>query len=128
MPTAIPSPSWTPPPAAAAETLDASLSPAALPGSTPNSLAVSPDETKLSVANAGNNNVAVFDVASAATPGRSALFRSGSYPTSVRVTPDGRRLLVASAGPDLQSQPQRPAAGKKRRAYTSPSQIYFPAL
>ncbi len=33
-----------------------------LPGSTPSSLALSPDEKTLFVANACNNNVAVFDV------------------------------------------------------------------
>ena len=42
------------------ETLYASFSPRELPGSAPESLALSPDENTLYVANACNNNVAVF--------------------------------------------------------------------
>ena len=89
------------------ETLVAEMFPASphgsLPGSTPNSLALSPDEKTLYVANANLNNVAVFDVA---TPGRSrslGFIPVGWYPTSVRVTPDGRSLLVAN-GKGLRSQ------------------------
>ncbi len=90
----------------AVETLDASLSPELsatpaealpdAPGTTPNSLALAPDGTKLFVANAGNNDVAVFDISK---PGHSqalGFIPVGKYPTSVRVTPDGRRLLVAN--------------------------------
>ncbi|MBL9129435.1 MAG: bifunctional YncE family protein/alkaline phosphatase family protein, partial [Verrucomicrobiales bacterium] len=66
------------------------------PGSTPNSLALSPDESLLFVANANINAVAVFDVRE---PGRSrslGFIPVGWYPTSVRLTPDGRHLLVAN--------------------------------
>jgi DNA-binding beta-propeller fold protein YncE/phospholipase C len=79
------------------ETLDGSLSPlSSLPGSTPESLALSPDEITLFVANACNNNIAVFDVSA---PGKShslGFIPVGWYPTSVRVTPDGQHLLVAN--------------------------------
>ena len=78
----------------AVETLQAAFSPALPPGSTPNSLALSPGERTLFVANADNNAVAVFDVS---TPGKShslGFIPVGWYPTSVRVTPDGKRLLV----------------------------------
>ena len=78
------------------ETLGVALYPQAPPGSTPNSLALSPDERTLFVANADNNIVAVFDVA---VPGKSrslGFIPVGWYPTSVRVTPDGKRLLVAN--------------------------------
>ena len=44
------------------ETLSAALYPNLPPGSTPNSLALTPDEKTLFVANADNNNIAVFDV------------------------------------------------------------------
>ncbi len=78
------------------ETIIAALYPQALPGSTPNSLALSPDEQTLFVANADNNMVAVFDVS---TPGKShslGFIPVGWYPTSVRVTPDGKHLLVTN--------------------------------
>lgn len=78
------------------ETLCAALFPQALPGSTPNSLALSPDEKTLFIANADNNLVSVFDVSS---PGKSksvGFIPVGWYPTSVRVTPDGKHLLVAN--------------------------------
>ena len=111
----------------AAETLDASLSPAALPGSTPNSLALSPDDTKLFVANAGNNNIAVFDVA---TPGHSrslGFIPVGWYPTSVRVTPDGRRLLVANGrGLTSKANPNGPQPGKSGEAYKQYIAELFP--
>ena len=80
----------------ALETLWAALYPQALPGSTPNSLALTPDEQTLFVANADNNSVAVFDVSN---PGRSyslGFIPVGWYPTCVRVTPDGKHLLVAN--------------------------------
>src|SRR6185369_11106300 len=78
------------------ETIWAALDPNAPKGSTPNSLALSPDETTLFVANADNNCVAVFDVSN---PGKSrslGFIPAGWYPTSVRVTPDGKRLLIAN--------------------------------
>jgi len=78
------------------ENIWAALFPDALPGSTPNSLALSPDERTLFVAIADNDAVAVFDVS---TPGKSrslGFIPAGWYPTSVRVTPDGRKLLVAN--------------------------------
>jgi DNA-binding beta-propeller fold protein YncE/phospholipase C len=79
------------------ETLDGSLSPlSSLPGSTPESLALSPDEKTLFVSNACNNNIAVFDVSSLGKSHSLGFIPVGWYPTSVRVTPDGRHLLVAN--------------------------------
>jgi len=96
------------------ETLSAALYPSAPPGSTPNSLALSPDERTLFVANACNNTVAVFDVTK---PGRSrsiGLIPTGWYPTSVRVTPDGRHLLVANGkGTHSKANPDGPQPGRK---------------
>src|SRR5438270_9915833 len=74
----------------------AALYPGVPRGSTPNSLALTPDEKTLFVANADNNLLAVFDVS---TPGKSrslGFIPAGWYPTSVRVMPDGRHLLVAN--------------------------------
>jgi DNA-binding beta-propeller fold protein YncE len=78
------------------ETICSSLYPEAPPGSTPNSLVLSPDEHTLFIANADNNSVAVFDIT---TPGSSrslGFIPVGWYPTSVRLTPDGKKLLVAN--------------------------------
>ncbi len=80
---------------ATTETLVANLTPDALPGNTPNSLALSADG-RLFVANATINTVAVFDVAE---PGRSrslGFIPVGWYPTSVRLSADASRLIVAN--------------------------------
>jgi YVTN family beta-propeller protein len=78
------------------ETIWAALYPEIPPGSTPNSLALSPDDDLLFIANADNNMVAAIDVSD---PGRSrslGFIPVGWYPTSVRVTPNGRYLLVTN--------------------------------
>jgi hypothetical protein len=78
------------------ESIWAALFPDSPAGSTPNSLALSPDDRRLFVANANNNTIAVFDVS---VPGQSrslGFIPVGWYPTSVRVTPDGKTLLVAN--------------------------------
>jgi len=84
------------------------------PGSTPSSLALTPDENTLFVANSCNNDVAVFDVSVAGRSRSLGLIPVGWYPTSVRVTPDGRHLLVAN-GKGLKSlaNPEGPQPGKK---------------
>jgi YVTN family beta-propeller protein len=98
----------------ALETVCAALYPKAPPGSTPNSLALSPDEKTLFVANADNNTVAVFDVEK---PGKSrslGFIPVGWYPTSVRVTPDGKHLLVANGkGLASMANPHGPQPGVK---------------
>ena len=78
------------------ETLDTALYPHSPPGSMPNSLALSPDEATLFVANASNNDIAVFDVSRPGHAGSLGFIPAGWYPTSVRVTLDGRTLIVAN--------------------------------
>ncbi|MGE3311533.1 MAG: bifunctional YncE family protein/alkaline phosphatase family protein, partial [Limisphaerales bacterium] len=78
------------------ETLQAELVPGSLSGSTPNSLALTPDGSMLFVANANINAVAVFDVREVGRSKPLGFIPVGWYPTSARVTPDGRRLLVAN--------------------------------
>jgi hypothetical protein len=88
------------------ELLAATLEPNAPPGSTPCSLALSPDESLLFVAQANINAIAVFQVE---TTGRSrslGFIPVGWYPTAVRLTPNGRRLLVAN-GKGLASRANR---------------------
>jgi YVTN family beta-propeller protein len=98
--------------ARAIETISASLYPNAPRGSTPNSLALSPDEKTLFVANADNNLVAVFDVSSPGNSRSLGFIPVGWYPTSVRVTPDGKHLLVANGkGLVPQANPLGPQPG-----------------
>jgi hypothetical protein len=76
------------------------------------------------VANADNNNLAVFDVGQ---PGHShslGFIPVGWYPTSVRVTPDGHHLLVSNGkGVISKANPNGPQPGRKSRAETLPQYI-----
>jgi hypothetical protein len=78
------------------ERLVAALFPDAPPGSMPNSLALTPDGDLLFVANAANNNVAVFDVRERGRARSLGFIPAGWFPTSVRVSRDGRTLLIAN--------------------------------
>lgn len=79
------------------ETLSSAFSPGDLPGSTPDSLALSPDGGTLYVANAYANTVAVFDVSVRGGARPLGFVPTGWFPTAVRVAPGGRTLLVVSA-------------------------------
>jgi YVTN family beta-propeller protein len=63
-------------------------------GSNPNSVALSPDETRLYVTNGGNSTLAVIDLASKSVVG---LVPTGFYPTAVAVSRDGSQLFVVHA-------------------------------
>jgi YVTN family beta-propeller protein len=81
----------------AVETIVTSMYPRAPEGSTPNALAVSPDQKTLFVANADNNNVAVVGIEA---PGKSTVLGfipTGWYPSSLAVSPDGKKLYVGAA-------------------------------
>lgn len=77
------------------ETLAAALYPNSPPGSMPNSVALAPDEKTLFVANANNNDIAIFDVSSAGHAQSLGFIPVGWFPTSVRVSRDGKTLVVA---------------------------------
>jgi DNA-binding beta-propeller fold protein YncE len=103
------------------ETIWAAFHPDDPPGSTPNSLTLSPDEKTLYVANANVNAIAVFDVRK---PGHSrslGFIPTAWYPTSVRVTPDGKHLLVANGkGGQPKANPLGPmpgTPGRRRNQY-----------
>jgi len=67
-------------------------------GSYPNALAVSPDNTRLYVAEAGINSVAVLDVSNILrTPVLLGRIPTDWYPTAVTVSPDGHFLYIANA-------------------------------
>ncbi len=94
------------------ERLTASLFPASPPGSMPNSLALSPDGKILFVANATNNNVAVFAVETRGQARSLGFIPVGWFPTSVRVSRDGKTLLVANGkGATSAANPRGPFPG-----------------
>lgn len=65
-------------------------------GSSPNGLALSPDERTLYVTNRGTNSLAVISLAT--SPARVVgLIPTGWYPSDVRVSGDGRMLYVSNA-------------------------------
>ena len=64
-------------------------------GVDPNSLALSPDESRLYVANGGENAVAIIALGTAA-PQVTGLVPSGYWPNSVSVSADGRMLYVVN--------------------------------
>jgi len=94
------------------ERLTASLYPDSPPGSMPNSLALSPDGELLFVANATNNNIAVFEVETKGRARSLGFIPVGWFPTSVRVAKNGRTLLVANGkGGGTAANPRGPYPG-----------------
>lgn len=65
-------------------------------GSTPNSLSVSPDQNVLIVANADNNNIAMFDIRLRGKSKSLGFIPVGWYPTSVRFANEGQTILVTN--------------------------------
>jgi YVTN family beta-propeller protein len=90
----------------AVETIGTAIDPNAPAGSTPSSLALSPDESVLFVANANTNNLAVVNVKEAGSSAPLGFIPTGWYPTSVRVARDGKTLYVAN-GKGLASKANR---------------------
>ena len=66
-------------------------------GSYPNALAVSPDNTRLYVAEAGLNSVAVLDVTIPTQPKLLGRIPTGWYPSSLSLSADGQTLYVTNA-------------------------------
>ncbi len=86
-----------------------------LPGATPSSLALSPDEKRLYVTLSDMNAVAVLDAGDGDLLG---FIPVGWYPTAVVVAPDGKRLFVANARGVKQRHPNptgNPAASDRSR-------------
>jgi YVTN family beta-propeller protein len=85
------------------ERISVAMHPKSPPGSTPNALALSPDGTRLYVANADNNAVAVVTLAPVGSR-VDGFIPTGWYPTALCLSADGRRLFVAN-GKGLRSMP-----------------------
>jgi YVTN family beta-propeller protein len=66
-------------------------------GTYPNAMAVSPDQTRLYVAEAGLNSVAVLDTTDPVNPSLIGRIPTGWYPAAVNVSPDGHFLYIANA-------------------------------
>jgi YVTN family beta-propeller protein len=81
---------------AAVETIRTSLDPKAPVGSTPDSVALSPDQSRLYVANADNNNVAVIDVSNRKESRVLGFIPTGWYPTALAVSADGKQVFVGT--------------------------------
>jgi YVTN family beta-propeller protein len=97
---------WVVDPAAmkATEQIAVALYPNAPPGSTPNALALSPDNRRLLVANADNNTVGLMDVSQ---PGKShamGFIPTGWYPTGVAFSQQAEAIFILS-GKGLTSLP-----------------------
>lgn len=69
----------------------------AVHGAYPNALALSADNTRLYVAEAGINSVAVLNVSNPTAPQLLGRIPTGWYPTALAVSADGRTLYVANA-------------------------------
>ena len=93
----------------ALETINCALYAGAPAGNTPNSLSMTPDGQLLFVANADNNNVAVFNVAKPGDTKPLGFIPTGIYPTSVRYNPADKKLYIANGrGSSTRANPQGP--------------------
>jgi len=94
------------------EVISTALGPKAPAGSTPNSLALSPDGKRLYVANADNNSVSVINVEDREKSRPLGFLPTAWYPTLVATSGDGKRVIVGSGkgngtGPTLVRRPIR---------------------
>src|SRR5262245_39598052 len=97
------------------EVMSTALGPKAPAGSTPISLALSPDQKTLYVANADNNSVSVIAIEERGKARPLGFLPTGWYPTLVTTSADGKRIIVASGkgagtGPNRVKRPIDPVA------------------
>jgi hypothetical protein len=91
------------------ETINCALYANAPNGNTPNSLCLTPDGKILFVANADNNNLAVFNVEKPGDAKPLGFIPVGMYPTSVRYDAKTKRILVANGrGVSVKANPKGP--------------------
>ena len=90
-----------------------------LVGAYPNAIVISPDKTRMYVAEAGINSVAVLDTTNPLQPALLGRIPTGWYPTALAISGDGRYLYVANAkgvGEDI-----NPKINTKHRSSAPPS-------
>ncbi|GAC1467253.1 MAG: hypothetical protein NVSMB9_08660 [Isosphaeraceae bacterium] len=93
----------------ALEVIGTAIDPRAPSGSTPSSLALSPDESVLFVANSSTNNLTMVNVKDVGASAPLGFIPTGWYPTSVRVARDGKTLYVTNGkGATSKANPQGP--------------------
>jgi YVTN family beta-propeller protein len=78
------------------EKIAMTLTPKAPVGATPSSLALSPDEKTLYVANSDNNSVAVVDISRPGASHVKGFIPTAAYPTMVTASADGKRLFIGT--------------------------------
>ncbi|MBU6175905.1 MAG: beta-propeller fold lactonase family protein, partial [Planctomycetes bacterium] len=78
------------------EVLQTALYATAKNGSTPNSISLSPDLSVLAVANADNNNIALFDIRERGQTKSLGFIPVGWHPTNVRFAEQGQTILVTN--------------------------------
>jgi YVTN family beta-propeller protein len=105
------------------ETIKTSLDPQALVGSTPVALALSPDNARLYVANADNNDVAVIDTSNARESRVLGFIPTGWYPSALAVSPDGQKLYIGT-GKGLGFRANVPAITDFQQAAPDPQTKY----
>jgi DNA-binding beta-propeller fold protein YncE len=94
------------------EQITSSLFPTAPVGSTPNSLSLSKSGKVLVIANADNNNLALFDITKPGFAKSLGFIPVGWYPTSVRFQGANDRILVANGkGMSSKANSQGPRPG-----------------
>jgi DNA-binding beta-propeller fold protein YncE len=99
------------------EQITTALFPQARVGSTPNSISLSPDGKALVIANADNNNLALFDVSQPGFARSLGFIPVGWYPTSVRFHGEKPRILVTNGkGLASKSNRQGPKPGSEAPA------------
>ena len=123
MPTTTPLPFSTPAPEKPWKRSPRPFPPPPLPGSTPNSLALSPGRNPLVRGQClQQQRGRVRRQHAWAKAVRSGFIPVGWYPTSVRVTPDGRHLLVANGkGLTSEANPRGPQPNARRSESTDPT-------
>jgi DNA-binding beta-propeller fold protein YncE len=96
------------------EHISAALYPNAPIGSTPNGVALSPDENSLYIANADNNCLAVFDISQKGKSVSKGFIPTGWYPTSVK-TIDHKIYVTNGKGFSSKPNPKGPNPMAKKK-------------
>lgn len=106
------------------QTLNCALHPQGPSGNTPATLALSPDDEMLFVANADANNVAVFNASDPVKAAPLGFIPVGWYPTSVRYSAKDKKLFVTNGKGSL----PKANRGGPQPGISIPTQEYIASL